>query len=72
MKKSQILRTIKKFCDICPLRCDEDCRLYKLKNGEDPDGKRALTPKQIEALMKSHKRQGLTDDEFKAQKAQDR
>lgn len=67
MKKSQILKTIKKFCDRCPLRCDEDCRLYKLKNGEDPDGKRPLTPKQIEALMKSHKRQGLTDDEFKAQ-----
>ena len=66
MKKSQILKTIKRFCDGCPLRCDEDCRLYKLRNGEDPDGKRPLTTKQIDALMKSHKRQGLTDDEFKA------
>lgn len=66
MKKTQILKTIKKFCDMCPLRCDEDCRLHKLKNGEDPDGKRPLTTKQIEALKKSHKRQGLTDAEFKA------
>ena len=69
MKKSQILKSIKKFCDECPLKCNEECRLFKLKNGEDPDPRKKRVPSQnqLEALKKSYKRRGMTKEQHEAE-----
>lgn len=66
MKKSEILKSIRKFCASCPLRCDDSCRLYCVKNGIDPTPRKSRVPteKQLEALKRSHRRQGTTDLEY--------
>ena len=48
MTKNQVLRTIRRHCRSCPLRCGEECPLFKLKDGIDTTKtKRTMTHKQL-------------------------
>ena len=66
MSKHEILMTIKRHCEHCPLKCHEECRLRKLKNGIDPDPRKPPTQKQIEALMRSRRRTDKKAVEYRA------
>lgn len=48
MTKKQVLSRIGRHCNKCPLRCDENCPLFKLKDGIDTTKeKREMTEKQL-------------------------
>ena len=48
MTKKQVLSIIRRHCNSCPLRCGEECPLFKLKDGIDTTKKkRTMTRNQL-------------------------